>query len=510
MIAKEREILKAREIFDGMCQFIERASEEDCRVDQVERKLFRDALQLCLALLIAFVKGAGDGNQGKTLQRNGKQLQRLQKKRSRRYVSIFGEFSFKRYVYAVREGQKIEWVELDAQLGMPQGEFSYVVEDWQQKLVVKDAFGEAVQTLDDWLGVAPSVRSAEHMNRDMAQDVELFRDQQQQSPPPSDEEGDILVVTSDGKGVPMRRPLQQRIQELKANRPQDPRGRKPKKKPPKNPAVKQKRLGKGQKKTKKQMAYVGAVYTIDGHLRTADDILDEVHRRQSQTQRPRPQHKRVRAQMTQIHEGEVFPAKPRLFAELAVECEARDPQGKKPWICLMDGEKSLWDAQAEWFPDAVCILDLYHVLEYLWKAAHVFHKESSPEAQAFVDHYLRMLLEGKVGYVIGVFKRRLGSADLSSTKCKTLETVIGYYENNRARMRYDEYLAAGYPIGSGVAEGACRHLVKDRMEGTGMRWEIIGAQAMLDLRSIYLNDEWEDFLNFRIQSEQKTLYGQAA
>ncbi len=73
-------------------------------------------------------------------------------------------------------------------------------------------------------------------------------------------------------------------------------------------------------------------------------------------------------------------------------------------------------------------------------------------------------------------------------------------------MRYDEYLAAGYPIASGVIEGACRHLVRDRLERTGMNWCIPGAQSMLNLRCIYLTDEWEPFMAFRIAEETKRLY----
>jgi hypothetical protein len=73
-------------------------------------------------------------------------------------------------------------------------------------------------------------------------------------------------------------------------------------------------------------------------------------------------------------------------------------------------------------------------------------------------------------------------------------------------MRYDEYLAAGYPIATGVIEGACRHIVKDRMERTGMRWKIPGAQAMLELRTIHINGDWETFQQFRVKFETKRLY----
>ncbi len=93
---------------------------------------------------------------------------------------------------------------------------------------------------------------------------------------------------------------------------------------------------------------------------------------------------------------------------------------------------------------------------------------------------------------------------------RVVSAAIGYYANNRRHMRYDEYLAAGYPIGSGVAEGACRHVVKDRLEQTGMRWTVAGAQAMLHLRATYLNGQWNDFLNYRIETEQTKLYRRSA
>lgn len=118
-----------------------------------------------------------------------------------------------------------------------------------------------------------------------------------------------------------------------------------------------------------------------------------------------------------------------------------------------------------------------------------------------------MLLEGKVGYVIGGLRQMQTKHGLPAAKRKKLASVIGYFENNRAHMRYDEYLAAGYPIGSGVAEGACRHLVKDRLEQTGMRWVRDGAQAMLYLRATYLNGDWEEFIAYHIRTEQRRLYG---
>jgi hypothetical protein len=262
------------------------------------------------------------------------------------------------------------------------------------------------------------------------------------------------------------------------------------------------------------MAYVGAVYTIDRFRRTADEILKELLRKERVKDRPRPQHKHVWAEMTRpgddILEGMLLHGPTYLFAELAVECHARDLARQKTLVCLLDGEQQLWDLKGEWLARAVEILDLFHATERLWKAAYCFHSEKSPQAQGFVERYLRMLLEGKVDSVIRSFRQLLSTRQLTGKKRERLMATITYYDNNRHRMRYDEYIAAGYPIGSGVAEGACRHLVKDRMEGAGMRWNLEGAQAMLHIRALYLNGDWNVFVEHRIEREQSALYGQAA
>jgi hypothetical protein len=112
--------------------------------------------------------------------------------------------------------------------------------------------------------------------------------------------------------------------------------------------------------------------------------------------------------------------------------------------------------------------------------------------------------------VIRSWRQLLAARGLTGTKRQRLRTAITYYQNNRQHMRYDEYLAAGYPIGSGVAEGACRHLVKDRLERTGMRWSLDGARTMLHLRALYLNGDWNAFVEHRIIQEQTALYAQAA
>jgi hypothetical protein len=338
-----------------------------------------------------------------------------------------------------------------------------------------------------------SVDTAEEHSRQMAQHAGSFR--ASQAMPPPQEEAELLVFTADGKGVPMRH-----FQDTETPQQASPAAGEPEDEEKEDP--------------KKQMAYVGAVYTIDRFVRTADDILNELFRKKRANDRPRPQHKHVWAEMTrpgdEAREGLLLHGPTYLFAELAVECHARDLARKKVLVCLLDGEKQLWKLQEGWLPRAIQILDLFHVSERLWTAAHCFHPQKSPAAEKFVEHYLRMLLEGRVDSVIRSFRQLLSTRRLVGEKRTRLLATITYYDNNRQRMRYDEYLAAGYPIGSGVAEGACRHLVKDRMENAGMRWTLEGALPILQLRALYLNGDWNAFVEHRIVQEQTALYGQAA
>jgi hypothetical protein len=491
MMSKEQALHKAERQLSKLVEMVEQAIREDWRVDQFERLSFAELLDMGFDLLTAFVAAQGSGDEGPHVQREDRTLDRLERPHPRRYVSIYGPLQMRRFVYGTREGQQIEHVPLDARLGLPAGEISYVLEDWLERMCVKDAFRDSVESLVELLGARAkvAVETAEKHAREMAQHAASFR-AAQAAPPPS-EEGELLVVTADAKGVPMRRLAD-----------------------PQSPPQAHHRRGKGEKANKKQMAYVGAVYTIDRFSRTADEIVNELLRKQRAKDRPRPQHKHVWAEMTRpgegVLEGTRLHGPSYLFVELAAECHDRDLPRDKPLICLLDGERQLWDLQAEWLPRAVGILDIFHVSERLWTAAHCFHPEGSSQANQCVERYLRLLLEGRVDTVIRSFRQLLGTRRLTAEKRKRLLATITYYDNNRQHMRYDQYLSAGYPIGSGVAEGACRHLVKDRLEGAGMRWSLAGAQAMLRIRALYLNGDWNDFVEHRIEQAQTTLYGQAA
>src|SRR4051794_23115931 len=205
IITPEQAALKAQHQFDALRDFVQQAARDELRIDTVEREVFRQLLGLGHTLLSAFVAAAGDGDLGPEAQTpEGRTVRRLPERHDRRYVSIFGELTIARAVYGTREGQKIERVPLDERLGLPEGDFSYVLEDWGQRLCLKGSFAEAGGSLEMLLGLKIGSRALEQMNRVVAGHAPPFRSSLEM--PPAEEEGPLMVVTADGKGVPMRRP----------------------------------------------------------------------------------------------------------------------------------------------------------------------------------------------------------------------------------------------------------------------------------------------------------------
>ena len=221
------------------------------------------------------------------------------------------------------------------------------------------------------LDLSLGVRTLEQINHDVAESAPVFRAQVE--PPPATQEGSILVVTADDKGVPMRRPVAK-------DEPQP-----------------HHRRTKGQKAHKKQMACVGAAYSIAPFVRDARSIVDEVVRHQQAERRPRPQHKKVWAERSREVEGFAVTAKDGLFCQLWGELARRNPGDERPVVCLRDGERALWEAKWASFAEAVGVLDLFHGMERLWEVSHCLHKEGSGQASRFVADGLRHLLEGRVG-----------------------------------------------------------------------------------------------------------------
>ncbi len=153
----------------------------------------------------------------------------------------------------------------------------------------------------------------------------------------------------------------------------------------------------------------------------------------------------------------------------------------------------------------VDILDILHVSQYVWRAAGAFYSDSE-QRETFARDRLLRILQGDVRGVITGLRQMATRHGLTGQKHREITVVCGYFENNIRRMRYDKYLREGYPIATGVIEGACRHLVKDRMERSGMRWRLDGAQAMLNVRAVWQSSYWMTFQTYRIKHEQATLH----
>ena len=481
IMTKEQAILKAKIQFNQMEASVRKAAAEGQTIDQVERDLWERLLSIGRMMLQGYVKLQGSGDVGATLKYEGRSLNRLDNLHERRYVSVFGELKISRTVYGTRETQKHEVIPLDARLGLPDSEFSYLLAEWDQSFCVQGSYEQSRRTVERILGIGQSVLSLEDMNQSMSRNVQAFRDSRPM--PVAQDEGSILVLTADGKGVPMRRD------------------------PEKDAPAIHVRRKKGQKANKKRQACVGAVYTIEPFVRTAKDVVNEVMRDRRRKDRPPPQNKKMRAELTRIIDDAEVNGKDLIFSWFAKEIKARDGNNGKAVVCVMDGDRALWKMLKHHVSgDVVCILDLFHVMERLWNAAHCFYLEGGEEAKAFVSDRLERILEGQVGRVIGGLRQMGTKRKLSKARMKQLSEAVGYLYRNRRFMHYDEYLANGYPIGSGVVEGACRHLVKDRMELTGMRWRTVGAQAMLDLRSVFLNGDWDAFQQHRIEKDHRKLY----
>ena len=475
-----------------MVSVVETSAENGVAVHVVESDVWSEVLKMGYRMMELFFACCGNGDVGAQLTASdGRSLRRLPEMHPRQYMSIFGLFELERYVYGTREGQRIEQVPFDSRLQIPESKFSYLLQDWGQSLVVHGAYTEAIKTIYRMLGLSQSVDSVERMNRNMAEPVEEFFTTQ--SVPPPAKEGEVVVASADGKGVCIRGE--------NAETPRDGLD-----------STEERRPGG------KKMAVVGSVYTVDPYERSGEDVLEALFRSRSEDRpekpdrRPKPQNKQVRASLRRDEADTTAPSIEEIFGWLGKEVQQRNPLAENEVVVLMDGQRSLWTAAEQYIEGVVNgikvvpILDLLHAALYVWAAAHLFHPKNSPEAFDFAKDRIGRILNGEVLGVIRGLRWKGTYAAFGKKKKKDLEAICGYLENNAHRMRYDEYLAAGYPIASGVIEGACRYLVKDRMERTGMRWVLNGAHSMLALRSVCLSGIWDEFTRFRIEKERLRLY----
>lgn len=234
-----------------------------------------------------------------------------------------------------------------------------------------------------------------------------------------------------------------------------------------------------------------------------------MRRENTETKRPPTRDKRVWASVKK-HQRQVI-------RDAFEEALRRDPQQQRRWVVLVDGDdKQLRAVKAEARRIGVgvtILVDLIHVLEYIWKAARALFGESSPEAEGWGSNRLLALLTGQSGGSIARTIRwwaKQRADDLDAAGRKAISTACGYLANRtRTRlMRYDDALRHGLPIATGVVEGACRYVVKDRMDRTGARWSLDGAEAVLRLRALRASGDFDEYWHLHLAREHERHHAQ--
>ena len=156
--------------------------------------------------------------------------------------------------------------------------------------------------------------------------------------------------------------------------------------------------------------------------------------------------------------------------------------------------------------DLTVIVDWVHVLEYLWAAAWSFFNEGDPAAEDWVHHKAIDVLSGKATIVAAAIRRKATTMGLTATARKNADVCADYLLAKAPYLDYPTALTNGWPIATGVIEGACRHIVKDRMDITGARWGLEGAEAVLKLRVLRSNDDWDRYWTFHLAQERKRVH----
>ena len=478
-------------------RFVEQAAVHGDSLYETEKSVLAKVLKMGRLAIDRFLQGQGDGDLGLTVRtEDGVELQRSESPIRRPLRTVFGEHAFEAYVYAPDPKQKIALRPIDARLNLAAGKYSYLLEEYSQYFCVEQAFGQAADSFHTVLGQKLSVDTLERTNQRVGEQARDYLDDL--PTPPAEEEGELLVATADGKGVPL---IRDDVETPPVHGPK-----------PSRPG-------------NRRMATLACVYSVDAYVRTAEDVLAALFRddyARDDTARPRPCHKRMTACFPSVEEAGsedelLIRGDIRAWTWAAEQVRQRRQDGQV-LVRLCDGQESLWkvadvcleledkDESQKRLQNVVDVLDVIHVSGYVWSAGRALYGKSESSVESFVRDRLLRILQGEAQGVIRGIRRMATERGLGGQKLKDVTRVCNYLENNLERMRYDEYLVAGYPIASGVIEGACRHLVKDRMERTGMRWREPSAGSMLFVRALEVTGLWEPFQIHRQAVERKRLH----
>jgi hypothetical protein len=376
----------------------------------------------------------------------------------------------------------------DAEMNLPEDSFSFEVRRKIAMMAAEVSFERAGLQFEELTGVHVALRQVEELTWAAARDMESFYESGR-SDLADASTSDLLVLTADQKGIVMRR------EHLRTGTREKAETSRPKL---------ESRHTKGEKPNRKRMATVAAVYSVAPHLRSAEDVVAGLRHLKAapdacKAKPPRPEAKRVWASV----EAEL----PVVIGQLFDEAERRDPLRQKRWLMVMDGDRKLEMAARREAKQRgaklTLVLDFIHALEYLWRAGHALHAEGSPELEAWVLDRLTALLHGNVSNVAAGMRRSATRRGLSAAARAPIDRAANYFLKRKSMMRYHDLLALGAPIASGVIEGTCRSLINDRLDVTGARWSVQGAEAVLRLRALIRSGDWDEYWGFHTASEHE-------
>lgn len=479
---------KSREEFERMIDFLKGPDAAKMTESELERAIGKRGLEMMRILMQEHIDGRGPGLCEKDVQ-GADGVERTHVRLQKREIeTVFGSIDENRTGYGFPGVDSLH--PLDAEFNLPQERFSLELRRRVALEAAGSSFDETLETIRGGTGAHIEKRQIEELTIRAAQDFDAFY-HLRRAETVDFSNGSILVISADGKGVVMR------AEDLREHT------RKAAEAGTRKMGT---RLSKGEKKNRKRMATVAAVYTIAPFARQPEDLIDKSRLLAAGLPRPRPERKRVWASLEKEPE--------EVIREAFEEARHRDPGGEKTWVALVDGNRDqiriLEKTAKSNGLKLTIIVDLIHVIEYLWKAGRVFHSASGPELESWVEHRLLEILKGKAGLVAGGMRRSATLRELTADVRKPVDTCASYLINHASYLCYNRYLAQGLPVATGVIEGACRHLVKDRMDVTGARWSLTGAEAVLRLRALKSSHDFAEYWTFHETCEyernHKNLY----
>lgn len=401
----------------------------------------------------------------------------------RQLMTLFGPVTIERIGYGARGSDSLH--PFDRELNLPKELYSHGLRRIAAQEATRGSFDETVTAIERATGDAVPKRQVEELTQRAAADFDAFY--QRGSGKPPEPTPDLLILSLDGKGIVMR------AQDLREAT---------KKAAEEEQHKLRHRLSPGEKANRKRMATVAAVYDIEPVARTSTDVvasdLRPLHSAQA-SQRPRARNKRVWASVAKSPK--------EVTQEVFAEAQWRDPEHKRQWVALVDGDQHQIERVRQQASQSGArielVLDFIHVLEYLWAAAWCFFAKGDAEADRWVEERALLLLEGLSSDVAAGMRRSATKRGLTPEQRKGVDACANYLLGHKEMLQYHRYLAQGFPIATGVIEGACRHLVKDRMDLTGARWSLEGAEAVLRLRSLRSSGDLETYWSFHLAQERK-------